>query len=106
MIHQYSIKEITSTRGRIDKIYFCTDLEQTSPNRKPNDGMGSQAKKEFQQINFAKSIMVGNKIADTKFGRNPGCKTVFLPTTNPETDPAENQICAVFNSLIGFAKTL
>jgi len=41
-----------------------------------------------------------------EFGRNLGCKTVFLPTTNPDVNPADTRIDAVYDSLIDFAKAL
>jgi phosphoglycolate phosphatase-like HAD superfamily hydrolase len=50
--------------------------------------------------------MVGNKLTDMEFGRNLGSKTVFLPTTNPEVDPADPRIDAVYNSLLDLALSL
>ena len=85
-IHAYMQKEISSSGGRIDKIYFAIDMDNDSPMRKPQTGMALQAKKDFPQIDFAKSIMVGNRISDMEFGRNAGMATVFLRTTHPETE--------------------
>lgn len=106
IIHQNMVEEIILAGGRIDKIYFCTDMETASANRKPNPGMGLQAKMDFDSIDFSRSIMVGNKLSDMEFGRNLGCKTIFLPTTNPGTDPADPRIDAVYNSLLEFARSL
>src|SRR6187399_1166589 len=47
IIHDNMKADILSHGGRIDKVYFCSDLEETSPNRKPNPGMGLQAVDEF-----------------------------------------------------------
>src|SRR4051812_40318782 len=76
IIHRNMVEEITAAGGRIDRIYFCTDPDNSSPNRKPNPGMGLQAKKDFPLIEFSQSIMVGNKLTDMEFGRNIGSKTV------------------------------
>src|SRR5215831_19148407 len=38
-IHDYMMREIESSGGRIDKIYYCTDLDNDSFNRKPQPGM-------------------------------------------------------------------
>jgi histidinol phosphatase-like enzyme len=46
------VEEITAAGGRIDRIYFCPDMDNSSPNRKPNPGMGLQAKKIFRILNF------------------------------------------------------
>ncbi|MCX6209369.1 MAG: HAD hydrolase-like protein [Bacteroidetes bacterium] len=98
--------EIQDADGRIDKIYFCTDLDNTSPNRKPNIGMAFQAKQDFPSIDFTKTIMVGNRLSDMYFGRNAGMKTVYLDTTNPEVEIGHEAIDYRFDSLIDFAKVL
>jgi histidinol phosphatase-like enzyme len=46
--------------------------------------MALQAAKDFPAIDLAKTIMIGNKLSDMKFGRNAGTYTVYLKTTHPE----------------------
>ena len=105
-IHKNMQSEIETAGGRIDKIYFCTDIDSNSPNRKPNAGMGLQAIEHFPDIDTTKAIMIGNTISDMEFGRNLGIKTVFLPTTRPEVNLNDERIDAVYDSLFAFAKTL
>lgn len=103
-IHTYMLHEIENAGGRIDKIYFCTDLDSDSPNRKPNAGMALQAKADFSDIDFSKSIIAGNKLSDMGFGRNAGMHTVFIASTNPETPYPHEMIDARFDSLLSFAE--
>lgn len=105
-IHNNMLKEIETNGGRIDKIYFCSDLEDTSPNRKPNAGMAFKAKADFANIDFTKSIIVGNKLSDMQFGRNAGMYTVFVATTNPEIPTSHPLIDLRFNNLAEFASAL
>lgn len=105
-IHKKMMEEINNHGGRIDKIYFCPDLDETSPNRKPNAGMAFQAKKDFPNINFKQSIIVGNKLTDMNFGRNAGMHTVFVATTNPETSYPHTAIDLRFDNLLQFAQAL
>ncbi len=105
-IHSNMKAEIEAFGGRIDKIYFCTDADNESPNRKPNPGMAFQAQADFSSIDLNKSIMIGNNISDLKFGRNAGMKTVFLRTTKPELILEEGLADLEFESLISFAKIL
>ena len=105
-IHKNMLAEIEAAGGRIDAVYFCPDLEDDSPNRKPNPGMGLQAAAHFPEIDLSKAIMVGNTISDMKFGRNLGVQTIFLPTTRPEVDLDDERIDAVYDSLIDFANAL
>ncbi|TAH09255.1 MAG: HAD-IIIA family hydrolase [Sphingobacteriia bacterium] len=102
-IHQPMLQHIEAAGGLIKKVYYCTDLADDSPNRKPQPGMAFQAKADFTSIDFSKSIMVGNRISDMKFGRNAGMFTVFLATTHPDTPFPNEYIDLRFNSLYDFA---
>lgn len=105
IIHKNMVQEIEDSGGRIDRIYFCADME--SPNRKPNPGMGLQAIEDFPEIDLSKSIMVGNTLSDMKFGRNLGIAiNIFLPTTRKDVDVNDPVIDMVFNDLISVAKEL
>src|SRR3954451_18111410 len=54
-IHQNMLQQIQISDGRIDKIYYCIDPDDESPNRKPQPGMAFQAKEDYPQIDFHKS---------------------------------------------------
>lgn len=105
-IHFEMQREVEIVGGRIDKIYFCTDINDDSPMRKPNPGMALEAQKDFPEINYSKSIMVGNKPSDMRFGRAAGMYTAFVATTNPETPFPHPDIDMRFDSLFHFASAL
>lgn len=105
-IHNNMQTEIMNAGGRIDKIYYCTSLDNNHINRKPNAGMAFEAKADFPKIDFSKSIMVGNKISDMEFGRNAGIYTVFVATTNPEVPIPHPAIDFRFDNLLQFAQAL
>ena len=105
-IHRHMLQAIHKNNGRIDDIFYCTDLDNNSPNRKPQPGMAFQAKEKFPQIDFRKSIMVGNRISDMEFGRNAGLHTVFVATTHPETNFPDARIDYRYNDLLDFANSL
>jgi histidinol-phosphate phosphatase family protein len=105
LIHRNMLEEIENSGGRIDRIYFCPDME--SPNRKPNPGMGLQALKDFPEIDLSKSMMIGNTLSDMKFGRNLGVAiNVFLPTTRKEVDVNDENIDLVFDDLLSVSNAL
>lgn len=107
LIHKNLIENISEAEGKIDKIYFCGDMDDTSFNRKPNTGMGLQAKNDFPEVEFSKSIMVGNTLSDMQFGRNLGVAyTIFLPTTRPDIQPPHPLIDFVFSDLLSVAQAL
>jgi histidinol-phosphate phosphatase family protein len=84
-MHRLMTEAIQQAGGRIDAIFFCPDLNDDSPRRKPNPGMAYDAVAQFPNIVLAKSLMVGNKLSDLHFGRAAGTKTAFLRTTHPNT---------------------
>lgn len=105
-IHRHMLDEIETRGGRIDRIYFCSELDNLSPNRKPQPGMAFQAQKDAPEIVFSKSIMVGNRLSDMQFGRNAGMHTVFLATTHPEVPYPDPLIDLRVDSLLEFARLL
>lgn len=78
-VHQFMIETINSHGGRVDGIYYCADMA-TKPNncRKPKPAMALQAQNDFPDIDFSKSIMVGDMKSDIEFGNNLGMKTLFV----------------------------
>lgn len=103
LIHDYMLESIVSSGGRIDTIYYCPELDNSDPNRKPNPGMAYLAKNDHPHIDFGKSIMAGNKLSDMQFGRNAGMFTTYIATTNPEVVLPHPLIDLRFNSLLDFA---
>ena len=90
-IHQHMVSEVEKAGGNIHHIYYCPDLENDSPNRKPNPGMALQAKQDNPEIDLSNSIMIGNNASDMYFGRNAGIGiNILLTTTQPlnVVDPA------------------
>lgn len=78
-IHQYMIKEVFNNGGRIDKIYYCPDLQENNPShRKPQTGMAFDARADFPSINFSKSIIAGDSPSDMEFGHRLGMKCVGI----------------------------
>ena len=69
-IHAHMLADIEAAGGRIDKVYTCTELASShSPNRKPAPGMGLQAKRDFPEVDFHRSVMVGDSESDKLFAQ-------------------------------------
>lgn len=82
-IHRKMVEEITSSGGRIDAIYYCTDLRSRVPNcRKPSVTMFEKAKRDFPEIVASKCIMAGDSQSDMEFGKNAGMFRVYIGDDN------------------------
>ena len=79
MIHHYMVDEIEKHGGKIDKVYHSPYLASENHElRKPNIGMALQAQKDFVDIDFSKSVMIGDSMSDMEFGRKTGMITVYI----------------------------
>jgi histidinol-phosphate phosphatase family protein len=105
-IHSNMLAAIRAKGGDLDHLFFCPDLDSDSPNRKPNPGMAFQAKALYPEVDFFKSIMVGNRPSDMAFGKNAGMHTVFVATTHPQTEDPHPQIDLRYNNLLEFAQAV
>ena len=94
LIHTQLKEAVDERGGKIDQIYFCPDLaKSTNSCRKPNPWMAQQAQKDFPEINFFRSIMIGDSISDMEFAFRLGMKTVFIEGKSEEQN--ESQLLSV-----------
>lgn len=78
-IHQHMSDELAKHQAKIDRYYYCSMLASDKHNcRKPNPAMGLWAKKDFPEIDFEKSVMIGDSESDIGFGKNLGMTTIFI----------------------------
>lgn len=78
-VNDFMLEGIAKAGGRIDGIYFCPhDRNAGCGCRKPDIGMALAAKRDFPEIDFVKSIMVGDSGSDIEFGKNAGMITVKI----------------------------
>ena len=84
-INDFMLAEIQRSGGRIDRLYMCPMLASKKPNcRKPNPDMALMAKIDFPEIDFHKSIMIGDSVSDMQFGKKLGMKNILIPTKEEE----------------------
>ncbi len=97
-IHAGMLEQIKKYGGRVDHVFYCPELAADNPEcRKPNTGMGLKAKSMFPQIDFKKSLMLGDSISDMKFGEGLGTQFAFI---------GSDERYASFDSLIHVARSI
>jgi len=103
-VHDFMLSHINASGGRIDKVYYCPELQKKNAKcRKPNTGMPLQALKDFPEINFEKSIMVGDSNSDIEMGKRLKMVTVFLSEGGRQSVPTAD---FVLSSLDEFKEML
>ncbi len=101
-IHRRLEEDVRNYGGTITRIYVAPQLASAaSIFRKPMPGMALQAQADFPQVDFRKSVMIGDSLSDMEFGKAVGMYTVFLhadappPTDGPIDFVARNLAAAL-----------
>ncbi|MFA5573865.1 MAG: HAD family hydrolase [Brumimicrobium sp.] len=102
-IHAYLLSQFEVKNIQIDGIYCATNLKgDVDDRRKPNPKLALEAKADFPEIDFSKSIMVGDTESDIIFGKNLGMKTVLVKSKEKVTLQPD----LLVSNLIEFANEL
>jgi D-glycero-D-manno-heptose 1,7-bisphosphate phosphatase len=89
-VHQKMRKGVEKAGGRIDAVFFCPDLAEKPDNcRKPSPFLALEARKRFPEIDFHKSIMVGDAVSDMVFGKQTGMFTVWVGAEDAPPDVSD-----------------
>lgn len=77
-IHSRMLEELEKAGGGLDAIYHCPHGSNSCDCRKPSTGLFLRAQKDFPDIEFADSFMVGDSISDMRVGQRLGCRKVLI----------------------------
>ncbi len=103
-IHRRMLADIHKAGGRLDGIYTCTELESSlSPNRKPEIGLALQARRDFPEVDFRRSVMVGDNITDLFFAQNARMRAVYITKNNPVPEAVRDITDLCFNDLAAYS---
>jgi len=105
-VHRQMIAALEHAGGRMDGVYYCPELAANPHNcRKPAPTMGYWAQRDFPDIAFEHSVMVGDSLSDMFFGKELGMLTVLITTKEEEAADlasAKKGIDLQFPSLAAF----
>lgn len=77
-LHECMLSEIKKLGGSIDKVYYSKGIDDTDKTRKPNTGMAENIKRDFPDIDFSKTIVVGDSFADRLFANRINAKFILV----------------------------
>ncbi|GHU63383.1 D-glycero-alpha-D-manno-heptose-1,7-bisphosphate 7-phosphatase [Bacteroidia bacterium] len=105
-VHHYMTETIASNGGRIDRIYVCTETDDSHVNRKPNPGMALLAKQDFPDVDFTNSFVAGDSLSDMQFAENVGISAVLIGNKYSDKEISSLNIAAHYPDLFTFARQL
>lgn len=72
-VHQKLKEELAAVGAHLDGLYICPHEKNSCDCRKPKPGLLFQAKRQFPQIDFSQSVMIGDAESDIEAGKAAGC---------------------------------
>jgi D-glycero-D-manno-heptose 1,7-bisphosphate phosphatase len=107
-IHENMCAELAAAGATIHAIYYCPHDKGLCSCRKPQVGMFLQAQHDFPEIDFRRSVVIGDSLMDMQAGRRLGCRLILV-TDARCADRAGDELGAVQAAgiaLDGTARTL
>lgn len=81
-IHDYMESSLVQNGAKIDLILVAPEIKGAeNSTRKPQPHMALLAQEKMKDIDFSKSIMVGDTDSDIQFGKNLEMKTVLIESS-------------------------
>jgi D-glycero-D-manno-heptose 1,7-bisphosphate phosphatase len=87
-IHARMLAELAQVGALIAGIYHCPHDKNQCACRKPAPGLLFQAQRDFPDLDFAASVLIGDSLSDMQAGRRAGCRT-FLIRNEAEAESDE-----------------
>lgn len=79
VIHKKMVEALHSAGMKIDAVLVATEFKNgIEQRRKPNTKMGFEASAMFPNIDFSRSIMIGDTNTDIQFGKRLGMFTILV----------------------------
>jgi len=77
-IHAALADKLSMAGAHLDGIYVCPHQNGTCDCRKPAPGLLLQARRDHPDIDFSRSVLVGDSATDIQAGQAVGCRTVLI----------------------------
>lgn len=79
VVHDFMLAAFERTGAVPDAVYAATGARLTATSdHKPNPGLALRAQKAYPDIDFQKSVMVGDSLSDMAFGLGLGMQVVLV----------------------------
>ena len=77
-IHDRMGTELRHARAELDRVYYCPHGLNSCNCRKPGSGLFLEAQRDFPDIRFSDSFVIGDSIVDMEAGARLGSKKVLI----------------------------
>jgi D-glycero-D-manno-heptose 1,7-bisphosphate phosphatase len=96
-IHRRMLDDLDAADGRVAGIYHCPHDAEACDCRKPEVGMFLQAQRDFPEIRFDRSAVIGDSRSDMLAARRLGATAVYVgdPDSLAAAEGIHGEACAL-----------
>ena len=77
-IHAEMCGDLRSAGVSLDGIYTCPHDKDVCDCRKPQTGLFHQARRDWPEIDFADSVVIGDSLSDMEAASHLGCRGIWI----------------------------
>jgi D-glycero-D-manno-heptose 1,7-bisphosphate phosphatase len=77
-IHAHMLTDLAQAGVQIDALYYCPHEVGQCRCRKPQTGLFWRAKRDFPDIDFDSSFVMGDSLSDMEAGARLGCRNILI----------------------------
>jgi D-glycero-D-manno-heptose 1,7-bisphosphate phosphatase len=77
-IHERFQKELHGCGAHLDAIYYCPHDVDSCDCRKPKTGLFERSLRDFPEICFKDSFVIGDSLSDIQAGNRLGCYSILI----------------------------
>jgi D-glycero-D-manno-heptose 1,7-bisphosphate phosphatase len=100
-VHAELRSKLEAGGARLDDIYHCPHPKDSCDCRKPGTGMFARARRDHPQIDFARSVVIGDSITDMTVAKRIGARGILLSDEAFEGAERADSLLGAVKALVG-----
>ena len=105
-VHRRMALELAGAGAHVDGFYYCPHDKDSCDCRKPDVGLFRQARRDVPEVDFARSVMVGNSDFDMEAGRRIGARCIFIEEDGTDPGPVDLVVASLWDAAVALAERI
>ncbi len=105
-IHRLMALELAGIGATVDGFYYCPHDYGECACRKPDIGLFRKAQADFPEVDFARSVMIGNTGIDMEAGRRAGTRCILAGDETSDTGEVDLMVSSLWEAACALAERI
>jgi D-glycero-D-manno-heptose 1,7-bisphosphate phosphatase len=105
-IHRLMALELAGIGATVDGFYYCPHDYGECDCRKPDIGLFRKAQADFPDVDFSRSVMIGNTGIDMEAGRRAGSHRIFVGDETSDAGEVDLAVPSLWDAACALAERI